>query len=361
MVIVTVMLSLYASLIIILWMGWHKAIHINPPAASESTETISVIIPVRNEANTIKALLDSLARQEFKNFEVIIVNDHSQDNSDEIIRQHPLKTIVTDNQGSGKKKALTTGVEAAKGSIIVTTDADCSVSPEWLQSIEIFFREENVQLAFGGVSILQQSFFSILQSIEFASLVGSAAATAAYSKPTMCNGANLAYRKEVFYEVGGYEGNFEIPSGDDEFLMRKIHQQYPSGIRFIASQAAVVGTLPQHNLLSFIQQRLRWAAKWKHNSSAGTVMLAFFLFMAQLSSIACMLYFATSYSLWALMLLVTKAAIEMIFLIRVCRFLRVSWNWPAFLILQIIYPWYVIGVGVASNFMSNSWKGRKIN
>jgi biofilm PGA synthesis N-glycosyltransferase PgaC len=361
MVIITVILSLYSSLIIILWIGWHKAMRINPPAALESTVAISVVIPVRNEANTIKALLDSLARQRFKNFEVIIVNDHSQDKSAEIVRQHPLNVVLVENRGFGKKKALTSGIEMAKGSIIVTTDADCFVSPEWLRSIEIFFRDENVKLSFGGVSMSQQSFFSIIQSIEFASLIGTAAATAALDKPTMCNGANLAYRKDVFYEVGGYEGNFEIPSGDDEFLMRKIHQQYPTGIHFIALPAAVVGTLSQPNIRSFIQQRLRWAAKWKYNSSAGTIMLAFFLLMAQLSAIACMYYLATSFSFWAAIILASKAAVEMVFLYRVCGFLRLSWNWPAFLILQIVYPWYVIGIGVASNFMSNSWKGRKIS
>jgi biofilm PGA synthesis N-glycosyltransferase PgaC len=360
MVMITVILGLYSSLIIILWIGWHKAIQTNPPAAPESVENISVVIPVRNEAHTIKALLDNLQKQQFKNFEVIIVNDHSQDNIHEIIRQHPLKTILIDSQGAGKKKALTTGVEAAKSSIIVTTDADCSVTPGWLQSIAFFFRDENVKLGFGGVRMPQQSFFSILQSIEFASLIGSAAATAAFDKPTMCNGANLAYRKNIFCEVGGYEGNFEISSGDDEFLMRKIHRQYPTGVRFMTSQAAIVETLPQADIRSFIQQRLRWAAKWRHNSSIDTIVLAFFILIAQLSSIVCILNCAISFSLLALALLAGKAFIEMAFLNRVCRFLQISWNWPAFFILQVIYPFYVVGIGVASNFMSNSWKGRKI-
>jgi biofilm PGA synthesis N-glycosyltransferase PgaC len=362
MVFPTLVLGIYCLLVIVLWIGWNRSLISDIPQKVDSMQKISVIVPIRNDVSTITALLDSLKRQHFKNFEVIIVDDHSEDGVVEIIRQHPLENlIVLENDGTGKKMAIATGVKIAKGSIIVTTDADCSVPESWLQTIQDTFSDEQIKLAFGGVAIKQHSFFSILQSIEFAGLIGSGAAAASFGKPTMCNGANLAYRRNVFLEVHGYEGNLEVASGDDEFLMRKIHERYQQGIRFIGTPAAVVVTLAQTDLRSFFRQRLRWASKWRYNSSRITILLALFIVVTQVSTVAsigCLLY---SFSYLLLLSLLSKALIEYFFLNRVCRFLGVSWNWPAFLILQVVYPVYVIGVGVVSNFKSNSWKGRKIN
>ena len=138
-------------------------------------------------------------------------------------------------------------------------------------------------MVFGGVKLEGSSFFSALQSHEFLSLIGTGAATLWYGLPSMCNGANLAFRKAIFFEVGGYANNLHIPSGDDEFLMRKIFQLFPEGIQFVSDSDAVVSTPASLALKEFVHQRVRWAGKWKHNVSSWNAVVAIFIFCFQLS------------------------------------------------------------------------------
>jgi hypothetical protein len=194
--------------------------------------------------------------------------------------------------------------------------------------------------------------------MEFASLIGSGAATAALGAPTMCNGANMAFRKKVFSEVKGYDGNLSIPSGDDEFLMRKIHKRYPDGIMFMNSDETVVTTMAQPDLHSFVNQRIRWASKWRHNSSLWSQMLAVAVIIFQLAFIANWFFIFTPMILQSLFYMTVKMILEAAFLLQVCRFLGTRWKWLSFLSLQFIYPFYVPAIGIASFFRPFEWKHR---
>jgi cellulose synthase/poly-beta-1,6-N-acetylglucosamine synthase-like glycosyltransferase len=216
-------------------------------------------------------------------------------------------------------------------------------------------------MAIGAVRIESGSkFFSQLQSLEFASLIGSAGATLFYSYPTMCNGANLAFRKSVFAEVKGFEGNWEIPSGDDEFLLRKIHSKYPGGIRFLTDRLSVVSTKPLLSLSDFLQQRVRWAGKWRFNTSPISKTLAVFIFFFQASYIG--LSLATLVG-WipvksSMFLLALKFLFEFVFLYQVSVFLNNKWRWLAFFVLQMVYPLYVVWVALLAQHQSFRWKDR---
>ena len=168
---------------------------------------VSIIVAARNENGIIDHLLKDLAAQAYPSFEVIVVDDHSDDGMASsianIIRNHPRFTLLHAD-GYGKKQAITRGVEAAKGSIIMTTDADCRVTPHWISEMTLNFLNGETQLVFGGVTMQGETFFAHVQSIEFATLIATGAATAALGHPTMCNGANLAFRKAAFKEVDGF-------------------------------------------------------------------------------------------------------------------------------------------------------------
>ncbi|HEY0653328.1 MAG TPA: glycosyltransferase [Chryseosolibacter sp.] len=321
---------------------------------------ISVVVPFRDEQESLASLLDDLRQQEFSNYEVILVNDHSSDDSVAIAEQHRFPNVsIVQNRHLGKKAALDTGIEIAKGEIIVTTDADCSVGKHWLESIRKSLVNPKIKFVFGAVGIQPQpTFFAALQRVEFASLIGSGAASSAIGFPTMSNGANLAFRKEAFAQVKGYKGNEHIASGDDEFLMRKIIQTFPDSVKFIPYADATVLTKPQKSLAEFVQQRLRWAGKWRHNSSKVSVALAFFIVGVQLAFTAAVIssLFSLNYSI--LILLLTKMFLEATFINRVCRFTKVGMAWAAFLVLQIVYPFYVLGIGLMSNVTQPVWKGR---
>ncbi len=359
---IIIVLTAYCVLLLVIHAGWLRAVHERPLQKSAFYPLISVIIPVRNEEESIGRLLASLKKQSYANYEVIIVNDHSSDQTAEIVSQNRFSNVtVIQNKDQGKKAAIETGVAHAKGEIIATTDADCICGSHWLECVQKTFSDQRVAMAFGAVGMTDDAhFFSALQRVEFASLIGTGAATAALGFPTMCNGANLAYRKECFAEVAGYDGNRQVASGDDEFLMRKFRKRYPNGISFIPYRAASVLTAPQQRVASFFSQRIRWAGKWKHNDSAGTVALAIFIVLAQISVLGAWisLFFVFNYGI--ILLLFIKLVVEGSLLSRVCRFSGSRFSPGAFLVLQLLYPLYAIATGVIANVWSASWKGRRV-
>jgi poly-beta-1,6-N-acetyl-D-glucosamine synthase len=354
----------YIILVVLLTIGWTKSTRANPLAALRADLMVSVIIPVRNEDANIGNLLEDLRKQSHSRFEVIIVNDHSDDLTSEIVlkfAKHDTRFMLLPTQGEGKKRALTTGINASQGEIIVTTDGDCRVGPDWLKTILSYFTVPNIKLVFGGVRLQGLSFFSIIQSHEFLSLIGTAAATLWYGFPSMCNGANLAFRKATFIEVGGYTNNLHIASGDDEFLMRKIFAVYPDGIQFVKDGRAVVRSSASGSLMAFVHQRVRWAGKWKHNVSSSNAILAFFIFCFQLSLLLLPIGIAVGWIDvgFGVSLLFLKVIVEGIFLKKIAAFMNVPWKWPAFIFLQIVYPIYAVWIGLISSFSSFEWKGRK--
>lgn len=365
-----VVFGVYFSFLIALWVGWQLTFEKVDSKKTTTTPGVSVVIPFRNERSNLKPLLESLLAQNYPkdSLEIILVDDHSTDSSASFVEEfvplfQNMKILQLDKEATGKKKALALGIQTSSHDLIVTTDADCIHQPGWISSISSCFDKKDVVMAVGGVRIDSSSgWFAKIQALEFASLIATTASTLFYQQPTMCNGANLAFRKDAFLEVGGYDGNYEIASGDDEFLMRKIHARFRGGIVFMSDPTSVVTTQPSATLKSLIQQRIRWAGKWKHNSSFATKLLAAFVFVFQLSFV---LLPVAGWFHWILpervyFLIVVKFALEFMLLYPVTFFLQIRLRWIPFLILQVIYPFYVVGVALLAQIQSVRWKERVI-
>jgi cellulose synthase/poly-beta-1,6-N-acetylglucosamine synthase-like glycosyltransferase len=356
---------LYFILLVALIIGWRRAMNSCFPKAGDKENFITVIIPVRNEELPITAIIQDLKNQLYDSFEVIFVNDHSEDRTFAVIDhniQDDSRFSIINSAGSGKKAALENGIAFAKGNLIVTTDADCCVGPEWLNGINQYFQDDNTKLAFGGVRMTKDDdlLFSNMQAIEFSSLIGTGAATIILGFPTMCNGANLVFTKEVINEVGGFADNKHIPSGDDEFLLRKVFDKYPKGICFMATSEVIVSTIPQPTLFDFIQQRIRWAGKWRFHNKPGSKVLAIFTILFQITFLLVLPFTLgglVSIEVFILLVLI-KILGEAYFLTQVSDFLKIRWNWLAFIILQFLYPFYVVFIGIVSQFQPFTWKGR---
>ena len=357
-----ILFGFYFVLLLVLRMGWSKAVAQKEMNAVNKINFISVVIPVRNEEKNIDTLLKSLESQKYgkTNFEVIIVDDHSTDDSVEKCKER-LQNLTTFSLGkdeNGKKAALTRGIKHAKGGIIVTTDADCLLPADWLTTINSAFQDNQINMAAGMVAIADEDkFFSRWQAIEFASVIGTGVATLGLNNPMMCNGANLSFRRDVFQQVNGYEGNEHIASGDDEFLMRKILNRFPNSIQLVNS---IVLTKPQATLKHFLHQRIRWASKWKGNPSASAKLLAVFIFLIEASWI---IFLGTFYQYdpkTAFVLFLLKIMADILFLIPVFRLMKINFKLIPFLGLQFFYPFYVIFVGLLAPWISYQWKDRKI-
>jgi len=362
-----IVFGIYFLLLVALIVGWEISAKQTGAVKTSTPLSITVIIPFRNEANHLPALMMDLIAQNNLS-EVLFIDDHSTDNSIEVLKAcirdaSRFKIISLPEGWNGKKRAIHHGIQEATGDLIATTDADCQLPHAWLNSIHGMFQNKKVQMVFGGVKILPQaSVFSKLQSLEFSSLIGSGAATLGLGFPTMCNGANLAYRKSAFQDVHGFEGNFDIPSGDDEFLMRKVHEKYPEGISFLNDKSAVVSTYAQPTLKDFVSQRFRWAGKWKHNQSLGSKLLALFVFLFHTTFVVFIgLTIGGKVNVFfALMMMSGKILLEFVFLVRVNSFLKQPVQPIYFLVLQFVHPLYVIVIGFLSQVGKYSWKGRSL-
>lgn len=363
-----VVFIIYFLFVLLLIIGWDRMLLSLPSKSSIRTHSITIIVPFRNEEKQLPDLIASLIKLSYpiEKFEVILVDDHSQDHSLEVVNKLMvgLPTIkLLKASAEGKKNAIAEAVHNASGELIITTDADCEVPQVWLTSINTRFQKPTVKMVVGAVRIKQDdSLFSKLQAIEFSSLIGTAAATLSLGFPSMCSGANLAYRKATFVEVDGFNGNEHIASGDDEFLMRKVVEKFGAdSLRFLNDSNAVVTTCSQPTIKEFFMQRLRWAGKWRHNSSRPVKLLALFILIFQISFLLLLMaFFFGMLSAPLLSIVIIKILLECIFLYRISKFLKQPFSISSFLLLQVIYPLYTVTVGLLSNVIGGSWKGRAI-
>ena len=233
-------------------------------------EFVSVIIPFRNEEKNILKTYDNLINQNYpkEKFELIFVNDSSDDNSLKILNnlstQENVFIFSVPNDYSinaHKKRAIRFGIEKSKGEIVVTTDADCIHKKDWLKNLSKFMDNETGFIS-GPVEFISDSnLFSKMQRLEFAGLVITGAGLIGSGNPIICNAANIAYRKKVFEEVGGFSYQMSLSSGDDELLMQKIHRDTNYKIKFALDKNAIVSTEANPTLKDFYHQRKRWASK----------------------------------------------------------------------------------------------------
>ena len=199
---------------------------------------VSVIIAAKNEAENLQKFLPGILEQEFPEFEVIIVDDGSEDHTNEILesfkKQYPhLRTtyIKPDKYFKhGKKLAVTVGIKAAKYDYFVFTDADCGVSSKhWLKLMTRNFKENSLILGFGGYE-KRSSFLNKLvryDTIQIAILYFSKALA---GKPYMGVGRNLAYTKSLYTKVKGFSSHYHIPTGDDDLFVNEAASYAKTGI-----------------------------------------------------------------------------------------------------------------------------------
>jgi hypothetical protein len=111
-----------------------------------------------------------------------------------------------------------------------------------------------------------------------------------------------------------------------------------------------------------VHQRVRWAGKWKHSLSPAGMSLGLFIFLFHTSVLLLpwAIYTQTIGLFWGIGLLLGKAVAEAFFLKKVAHFLRVPWRWSIFFVLQIVYPFYAVFIGLFSTFIPFDWKGRKL-
>jgi biofilm PGA synthesis N-glycosyltransferase PgaC len=345
------------------------------PKVSLQTEKIilpvSVVIAARNEANHITACLTSLVQQckGGVNHEIIVVDDHSSDNTREIIMsfQHEIVRYFLLPKGiEGKKQALTYGIQQAKHEIIAVTDADCSTGPGWVNSISATYQAHATLAMTTGYVIPEMSdhVLSSFQTLDFSATMVFTRYGIEKELFYLANGANMSFAKSAFLQVSGFMGNEHIASGDDVFLVRKLSELPGQKIKFIADARCMVTTEAEKSWQQLWTQRKRWATKTRAYASRHVFLFQSLVFSLAISIPAALLaglFIHPAFYIIAGCTALAKGITDFIFLQNTTALLRQKNAMRHFLPSFILYQLYIIAMGFTVIFPSKTqWKNREV-
>lgn len=370
--IVSILLQVsYCILILCYCYWWRKLKPFTVDVSFIPSVRFSVLIPARNEEQTIAACLQSIEHLNYPKhlLEVIVIDDFSEDGTATVVQQFnsvrliQLKDVVKEKINSYKKKAIETGIEAARGDYIVTTDADCTVPPNWLRNFAWMIEQQQSEFIAAPVGMNNESsFIKLFQSLDFLSLQGITAASVGAGFHSMCNGANLCYSKKAFAAVDGFKDVDHIASGDDMLLMHKIQKQFPGKIAYCNSGESIVLTNPVETVGEFFRQRIRWASKADKYDDKRIFWVLLLVYLLNVFLLALMVAGFFNPLLWILLTasLFLKTIVELLFLIPVAGFFKKQELLLWFPVMQPFHIVYTVVAGWLGKFSNYSWKGREV-
>ena len=355
---------LYLILIFSFNLGWIRIKTYRKGQVDPSSLYISLIIAAKNEETNILKLINSLSNQSLSKsaYEIILVNDHSSDNTLQVATSFSqeipnLKVLTLPNNKRGKKQALKFGVQTSKGELIVTTDADCTHSKFWLETLASFHLKFKPKLIIAPVLMQSSNPFEKMQALDFFSLMTSGAGASGIKKSIMCNGANLAFEKNSYLEFDD-PFNDKYRSGDDIFLLLNIKRHYRDKILFLKSTEAIAFTPPAKTFKELLNQRIRWTSKsggYKDSEIITTSLLVLLINFSLLFNLFFAI-FSIEFRLVFFIQFITKSAIDFVFLSNTSHYFRLKkllWYFIPTQLANIIIIPYLAMVGIGS---SVKWK-----
>jgi cellulose synthase/poly-beta-1,6-N-acetylglucosamine synthase-like glycosyltransferase len=356
---------LYFFTHLLLYSGYKKSLGLKKNQ-NISFPKISVIVAGRNEEQNILRCINSLSKinypEEF--LEIILVNDNSTDKTYELMVEATkdfgfFKVINSrksiSNKLKGKANAINTAIEICTGEIIVSTDADCEIPPNWIKETVHYF-DENTAMVCGFTLINPvQSLFAKMQSIDWMYLLSLASSSAGLKMIMSCIGNNLSFTKSSYNHVGGYESiGFSVT--EDLALMRKINSNKNFKIKFPVDKECLVETLPCNNLSELFSQKRRWFR--------GGIRINFLGYLVgfELYSVNILLVFGLFFLSWKiyLALIILKIVSELILLRKTFQRFDLKYLYKYYPLFIFYFAFY--GLILPVSFLFNrkiKWKGQK--
>jgi len=327
----------------------------------QSIPFTTVVIAARNEQNNLPSLLDDLVNQKIdKNkFEVIVANDRSVDNTEEIINEYSNKYkfikaihIIKKAEMAPKKYALENAIKKSKGEIILATDADCRISNDWATSMASLVNQTNkVVIGYSKISG-QNSLIHEIQKIDFLGIM--AANSGLLTNGIVCSGSgqNLGYKKKDFFDIGGFEEVKHRESGDDMYIVQKISKI--KGAIFNYDKDSFVTTLPKNSLPSYINQRIRWSSNSKLTLFTSPLFFLFLTsaFLANINILVSLLFSLNTF----IILTVVKFLLELLVLNIGSKLFLTKLSFFSYIIWNLTQPVYILIVGVGGLADRFTWK-----
>ena len=261
-----VILALAFIINVVLYLNLFAKLAFYVRSAEEVTKlpSVSVIISAKNEDENLQNFLPVLMDQDYPNYEVIVVNDQSVDDTKYILeafeKQYKKLQVVTVsehiNEHNGKKLPLTLGIKRAKNEILLLTDADCKpVSDQWIRTMVRNFNEgTDIVIGYSPYKKLNNllnlfiqfdTFYTALQYFSFT----------IKKKPYMAVGRNLAYRRSFFFEKKGFSRHLTIPFGDDDLFVND--NATADNVAIELSEVSFMESMPENNFADWLHQKRR--------------------------------------------------------------------------------------------------------
>jgi len=330
----------------------------------------SILIPFRNELENLPQLLVSLSELDYPQnlFRIFLIDDDSVDESKivclELVKSLNLKNVqVLDNENlaiSPKKSAILTALKYIESGYVLSTDADCLFTKNWLKHFDQTVQKTKADLVAGPVRIAEQgSFWEKFQVLDLMSLQVIGLGSFKAKNALMCNAANLAYHVKTLKDLDAFGGHQHHISGDDIFTLEAF-QNAGKIIKAIVHQDAVVWTKAETNFNDIAQQRVRWASKAKHYQNRSLIALGVLVFLTNIIlvlSLGLALVFE-SFKLWFWLLWLIKLTTDCFVLITGNHFFKTGICLRDYLLMVLIYPFVSVYFAFLSLRGKFTWKGR---
>jgi cellulose synthase/poly-beta-1,6-N-acetylglucosamine synthase-like glycosyltransferase len=345
------------SLIIFRWGLNHPR-----PQRTADLPTISIVIAVKNEAVNLPRLIEHLTGQHYPDgkLEIIVVDNDSTDETwailqNEAARISNLRIFTTRTEGTPyhhKKAALAVGIREARGEVILTTDADCSMGKDWARTMASYFTEDvGIVVGFSAIRYLND-WFSRLQALDYLQLMAAAQGSTNLGLAWACSGSNWAFRKVLFENAGGYMLVRDRVGGDDSLFMQVMQKRTRTKVVFAADEAAWVETQAADSLATFLRQRIRWAseANYMHHFNCLFFVVILATFLANLMPIVYFVLAITGVVTFVpfLIVIAIKLIGEAMLAFKAVRVYQRKDLMGVFIPWFIIQPFYIVLMGILS-------------
>lgn len=317
--------------------------------------SVSVVVPARNEEKNIENCIKSIAKSNYPTdkYEIIAVNDRSTDNTGEILSTlsreiSNLKIVNIDEAHQhinlkGKPGAVQSGIDEAKGDIVLMTDADCKVGKKWIKKITSCYKDPKIGFVASFTNVEGKGLFNKIQAIEWIYMHTLGCAGIGLGHPLGCFGNNISVRKSDFDEIGGFE-KIRFSVTEDLALITEFHKQ-GKGIIYLVDEDADIDTLPCKTLREYIRQHHRWAVGGMELGLKAVffVISSIALWVGLLTSIIIDNYFLAL--LFLLIRVIGDYAVILPSILRLKKKELIPWIIPSvmfFIILEIFVPFLLL-------------------
>lgn len=238
------------------------------PSSSDQPR-VSVIVAARNEAEALPRLLRSLLDQSYRDYEVIVVDDRSTDETPRVLafwptRDNRLRVVRIADAPEGrapKIHALEHGITAADGDIFLFTDADCAVPPHWIAGmVQCFGPDVGAVIGYVGLRAANGTLLEHVQALDYFAMMAMTAGATKLGHPLGAAGANLGYRRVAYDQAGGFAAFPPGAVADDMVLLQRVLDRTAWRVRFCDDPRAFVTADAEPTLRQLLNQRVRWMA-----------------------------------------------------------------------------------------------------